>query len=100
MERPIAEIHITAKDFEPYVDYRALEQINGTPTTATLGTTGEEVRAILANALPRLVTDKLKDLIPSDFILAEVAFSMKVSGNVGLAAIDGTVNLKLTPKRD
>ena len=98
MDQPIAEIHITTKDLENFIDYRALQRIDGTHSASTLGATGEEVRAALSNALPRVVTERVKSLIPSDFALAEVAFSLKLTGNIGFAAIDGTINLKLTPK--
>src|SRR5690348_11542793 len=98
MEDPIGEIYIRPSDIEHYLDFRTLQKLRGAEVTATLGSSGEEIKAALMQVLPKIITDKLKELIPSDFILAEVGLTLKVAGNLGFASLNGDISLKLKPK--
>jgi hypothetical protein len=89
---------ITEADVAKQGDPRLARRISGKEPIETLGTTGGDAADELMQLLPQIITDKIRKIIPTDFVVAEITMGIKVKGSFVVCGIDGDVQLKIKPK--
>ncbi|TDP62596.1 hypothetical protein [Roseateles toxinivorans] len=57
----------------------------------------QDAKQILMDALPTIIAQKIRKIVPKDFEISEVQLKLNVSGKLFGTGVSGDVILKLTP---
>lgn len=97
MNEPV-QLMITDRDVHEFGGYQLAKELVGDAQAPILGKKGIEAIDELMSLVPKIITEKLKKIIPEGYAVSEIVLNMKVRGSFAILGIDGEMQLKMKPK--
>ena len=89
------ELELTDKDFLRALGAETTRRIMLTEKTEVLG--DRDVNAVV-DALPRVLSDRFKRMLPDDFEIREISLKVSLSGTPFGVGVSGDATVKFGPK--
>jgi hypothetical protein len=86
---------ITENDYKEALSGRDIKKLKGEKAEPTLGP--EETKSVL-DALPRVIADRFRKMIPEDYEMREIQIKVAISGTPFGVGVAGDATVKFGPK--
>jgi hypothetical protein len=90
------EIVLSENDVDAGIQKRVRAAVAG---SRVLSGEEQDAKQILMDALPAIIAQKIRKIVPQDFQVSEVQLKLNVSGKLFGTGVSGDVILKLTPAK-
>ncbi len=92
------QLVITNDDVRKDGNDRLADRLLGQKRETLLGKDEVDLVDSLMEVMPKIITRKVKHIIPKEFDIVEIGLTFKLNGSVGFLGINGEVQVKIKPK--
>lgn len=92
------QIQITEKDYNDALGANEVRNLKQSQKEAILGEAPEPATQAILDALPKVVVERFRRMIPPDYEVQQIELKVKISGHPFGVGIGGEATVKFGPK--